>query len=334
MVRKSDANVTDKKDGGQSVSEDLPLVSIGLPVRNGENYISQTITSILGQTFSDFELIISDNASTDRTEEICQQFVARDYRIRYYRNPQNIGAAPNYNRTFELARGRFFKWAAHDDFLAPVYLDACIQALEQRLDAVLCQSAVALIDEAGEPVKWMERRDSQFVASEPSERLAERLRTYYYYDFFGVFRREALLGTPLHGPYHNSDVALLAILALRGPVITVPVYAFYYRLHEATYGRSVRPGEHSEWHTAGKAKRVLIPAWRIFGEIWVFVGRDVEGVVNRLRCYMSLMQYMFNLRTVERDFRYMVRTLAPWAGNWKRALLKIFLANNSGLSPD
>ena len=81
MVRKSDANVTDKKDGGQSVSEDLPLVSIGLPVRNGENYISQTITSILGQTFSDFELIISDNESTDRTEKICRQFVARDTKI-------------------------------------------------------------------------------------------------------------------------------------------------------------------------------------------------------------------------------------------------------------
>ena len=95
----------------------VPRVTIGLPVYNGENYLAEAIDSILGQTFTDFELIISDNASTDRTEEICRRYAAEDDRIRYFRHDRNRGASPNYNFTVEKARGEYFKWAAHDDVL-------------------------------------------------------------------------------------------------------------------------------------------------------------------------------------------------------------------------
>jgi glycosyltransferase involved in cell wall biosynthesis len=81
-----------------------PKISIGLPVRNGEEYLEESIDSILAQTFTDFELIISDNASTDRTEAICRAYAAKDRRIRYYRNPVNIGGANYGNLTFQLAR--------------------------------------------------------------------------------------------------------------------------------------------------------------------------------------------------------------------------------------
>ena len=101
---------------------DRPRVSIGLPVYNGENFLEFALDSILGQTFQDFELIISDNASTDATESICRRYAAKDSRIRYYRNPNNQGAAQNYNRVFALARGEYFKWAAHDDVCKPNYL--------------------------------------------------------------------------------------------------------------------------------------------------------------------------------------------------------------------
>src|SRR5688572_10868700 len=101
--------------------EKNPRVSIGLPVYNGENYLAEAIDSILAQTFEDFELIISDNASTDRTQEICEAYAAKDGRIRYYRSEVNKGSAWNFNRVFELARGEYFKWAAHDDYIAPEY---------------------------------------------------------------------------------------------------------------------------------------------------------------------------------------------------------------------
>src|SRR5690349_812781 len=92
-----------------------PQVSIGLPVYNGEKYLLNAIGSLLKQDFEDFELVISDNASTDKTEAMCHEFAAKDKRIRYHRNETNIGATGNYNRVFRLSNGEFFRWASHDD---------------------------------------------------------------------------------------------------------------------------------------------------------------------------------------------------------------------------
>src|SRR5262245_34163763 len=107
-------------------------VSIGLPVYNGDNFIRQTIESYLSQTFEDFELIISDNASTDRTEEICRTFAVQDRRVRYTRNKENIGLARNYNQVFTMSCGEYFKWADHDDMCRPTFLMKCVQALEEH----------------------------------------------------------------------------------------------------------------------------------------------------------------------------------------------------------
>ena len=99
-----------------------PRVSIGLPVYNGANWLPETIDSILGQTYSNFELVISDNASTDTTQEVCEGYALRDARVRYERLPENLGAAFNYNRVFERSVAPYFKWAGHDDLLDPAYL--------------------------------------------------------------------------------------------------------------------------------------------------------------------------------------------------------------------
>ena len=128
----------------------MPRVSIGLPVYNGEKFIREAIDSIFSQTFEDFELIISDNGSTDRTQQICQAYAAQDLRIRYYRNKKNIGAARNYNLVFELASGEYFKWAAHDDLCAPEYLERCVEILDRDPDVVLCYPKTSIIDEHGE----------------------------------------------------------------------------------------------------------------------------------------------------------------------------------------
>lgn len=103
------------------MSKIRPKVSVGLPVYNGEKYLPQAIKSLLAQTFAEFELIICDNASTDRTQEISRTFTKRDQRIRYHRNPNNLGAAANFNLSFRLSSGEYFKWAA-DDLCAPEFL--------------------------------------------------------------------------------------------------------------------------------------------------------------------------------------------------------------------
>ena len=100
----------------------MPRVSLAMPVYNGDNFIEEAITSILAPDFDDFELIITDNASADRTEEICRAFAAKDDRVRYHRHEKNLGAAPNYNSGYELARGEYIKWCAHDDNISPNYV--------------------------------------------------------------------------------------------------------------------------------------------------------------------------------------------------------------------
>ena len=116
--------------GGQIPAQ--PLVSIGLFVYNGERFIEDALHSILGQTFTDFELIISDNASTDQTGEIAHSYALRDKRIRYYRNEKNMGAGWNVRRVYELATGKYFKQAAVDDLLESDFLRQCVEILGNR----------------------------------------------------------------------------------------------------------------------------------------------------------------------------------------------------------
>src|SRR5712672_2829455 len=110
----------------------IPRLSIGLPVYNGENFLAESIEALLGQSYEDFELIISDNASTDGTPDICRRYAKQDSRIRYIRQPRNIGSAPNHNVVIERARGELFKHASHDDLYARDLLERCVAALDER----------------------------------------------------------------------------------------------------------------------------------------------------------------------------------------------------------
>ena len=131
------------------MSSSSPRVSVGIPVYNGERYLEVAIVSVLNQTYQDFELIISDNASSDHTREICMEYAKQDPRIRYYRNDKNLGAAPNYNRVFQLSDAEYFKWADYDDLIAPDFLSKCIRILDQNPSVVLCYPRAMIIDENG-----------------------------------------------------------------------------------------------------------------------------------------------------------------------------------------
>ena len=134
-----------------------PRLSIGLPVYNGERLLPQAIECLLAQSFGDFEIVIGDNASTDRTQEICQDYVRRDPRIRYVRHEHNLGAVANFNRVFELSAAPLFKWAAHDDLHRETYLEACISLLDAHPDLVLAHSGTAFVDERGNHFPSMPR---------------------------------------------------------------------------------------------------------------------------------------------------------------------------------
>src|SRR5215216_2482679 len=187
-----------------------PKIAVGMPVYNGERYIESAITSILGQTYTDFELIISDNASTDRTQEICSAYATRDSRIRYSRNSVNLGAAPNYNLVFELSSSEFFKWADYDDLLAPEFLSKCIEVMDEDSGIVLCFPSARVIDESGNVLG-----DHQFMSLTDSPEASIRFRNLALYpdmayQVSGLMRSSAVKKTALHGSYPSSDLVLLA----------------------------------------------------------------------------------------------------------------------------
>ena len=146
-----------------------PRLSIGVPVYNEERYLDGCIRSLLAQTFTDFEIIICDNASTDGTFEIAQEWAQKDARISAHRAERNLGAAPNFNWCFELARGELFKWAAADDLVKPDYLEKCIAALDAHPESHLAYSGAYDIDAEGEIIgeihdnQWPMRFDSPDV---------------------------------------------------------------------------------------------------------------------------------------------------------------------------
>ena len=193
-----------------------PMLTVGMPVYNAERFLAKALDSILGQTFTDFELIISDNASIDRTEEICREFAGRDGRIRYFRNDKNMGAGWNFCRVYSLATGKYYKQAAHDDFLEPAFLDECIAALEADPGLMLAHTRTKMVSPAGDLLEYYEW-PLRFDSPDPLVRWHDLLLSNHMcFQIFGVFRLDALRHWPPQGSYVNADGVLLAQVALLG----------------------------------------------------------------------------------------------------------------------
>ena len=221
-----------------------PLVSIGVPVYNGERFLAQALDSLLGQTLQDFELIISDNASTDGTADICLDYAARDARIRYVRQPSNIGGPRNWNFVALEARGRYFKWASADDFCDPRMLEKCVAVLSADPSVVLCYGRACIVDEeTGEQRPFA--RDVSAVDSRPSERFKSVFRSLLLTGNpqQGVIRLDVLRRTPLEPLYPQGDMVLMAELALRGRLVLLPDILFYRRLGPRTWSMHLQPTE-------------------------------------------------------------------------------------------
>lgn len=215
----------------------MATVFIGLPVYNGEDFLDGAIDCLLAQTYGDFVVLVSDNASTDATESIARKWAARDPRVRYHRHERNMGAAPNFNYCVERAEGRYFKWMAHDDKLAPEYLERCVSLLEEDDGAVLCHAGVVSIDDSGTVVGEYDR-ERDFNHSDPVVRFRRAMALdHACVSVFGVIRLDALRRTQKIAPFVGSDRSLLADLALHGRLEYVDEPLFFWRDHKS---RSVR----------------------------------------------------------------------------------------------
>ena len=209
---------------------DIPRLSVGLPVYNGQRYLGEALDSLLGQSFTDFELIISDNASTDATEEICRRYAAEDRRIRYIRQPRNIGANPNHNFVLREARGEYFKWAAHDDLYGRDLLARCVAALDEHPDVVLSHVDMAIVDETGTVVRRFD-----YTLATGSADVKERFRSLVVTDGaddeYGVIRTRVLRSIRPKDSYHHASRPWIAELAFRGRFLQVAELLYFRRDH-------------------------------------------------------------------------------------------------------
>ncbi len=272
-----------------------PLLTIGMPVYNGENFIARAIESILSQSFTDFHLLICDNASTDATAEICHDFADREPRILYLKNSGNIGAAANFNKVFHEGKGKYFKWAAHDDELAPGYLEKCVAVLEQDDTSVLCHSQVNVIDATGKTIQHDPIDPYLCNSDSASQRFNGLIRTDLdNYEVFGVIRRNVLQKTPLIGCYIASDRTLRAELGLHGKFTILSEPLFLCRDHPA---RSIRAmpthRTRGEWFSPNLKGRFFFPHWRIFSEYFTCISRVKNlSAREKLNCHISVFKWL------------------------------------------
>lgn len=273
------------------------LLSIGLPVFNGENFVEDAIRSILDQSCAAFELIISDNGSTDRTEEICRCFTEQDPRVRYFRNEANLGAAANWNRVFELARGTFFKWMAHDDLHRPDFLARCLQELQGDSSAVLAFTRAVTVDRNGKFIRaWT--ADPRFGAVDPAVRYRASMappKDPLPLPLFGVIRAKTLSATRLFRWYPDADIALLAQLSLHGRFIEVPAPLFVQREHRGRAGPRLaqNPHEAIAFWNPGNAGRVRFPHWSLMAGHLAGLLKAPLQISERVRCLLVFGEWVW-----------------------------------------
>lgn len=252
-----------------------------MPVFNGQDHLGKAIDTLLGQTFGDLELIISDNASTDLTAEVCRERAQRDARVRYTRSGANIGPVPNFQRALSLARGELFMWAAHDDEWAPTYLERCVARLRERDEVILVGTRTALLDSRTGDRVGVDPGLST-VGLPPHERFRRYKSATYRPDhytaiFYGLYRRDALARAM---PWPNiiaGDQVLLARLSFVGAFDTVPETLFFKRFR---VGVGFEP--------AAASMGITAPSQIAFTMLWRELAfqrliRDAPGLTARQR---------------------------------------------------
>ena len=290
------------------MDEQTPRVTIGIPVYNGENYLEKAIESALAQTYGDFEIVISDNASTDRTADICRSFAERDSRVRYFRNDQNLGASPNYRRTFDEARGEFFCWMPHDDAMLPNFLKRCVEVLDAEPDVVLAYPYYQIRQASDDPTPLLAGRDADLRLPSAHERIRAYFREQLIgpnWPIFGLYRRSLLGETQLLRPLIGADDYVTLEVVVRGKVAQIPEELYVLRTHPDAWHEARQRdrkglarifGTETKWAAewfdpANQRLKVVFPHWRRLREYFLIFWRSPASVRSKILMAAVLPRY-------------------------------------------
>ena len=288
-----------------------PRVSVGMPAYNSEGTIESAVNCILSQTFTDLELVIVDNASTDGTVAVCEAYAARDSRVRVVRNPVNLGVNPNYRKVAGLALGKYFKWHSTNDLLDADYLAQCVAVLDARPDVVLAFGRTVIFQSDPETGSTYDDR----MNAEDEDPLVRFRRTTDLLRLNnainGVIRHETLMRTSVHPNYLSSDNIVLSELALEGKIVLVPATRFFRRMDKssATALQSTSTVRLAHYPTRKFAQ--LFQSWRFVSGYMLAVIRSDLPFGKRMRgLFYCLQLYYWASPRLFADFKEAVKYYA------------------------
>lgn len=281
------------------MTTETPTLSIGVPVHNEGSRLRPTLESLLAQDFSDFELIISDNASTDDTEAVCAEYVARDPRVRYYRNEANQGAIANFNRVFELSRGKYFMWAGGHDLWSTGMTSACVKVLEHDPMVVLCCPAKTKIDLDGNVVQEVPcRLDTRQLSGDPAARFLLFLwGGPHALTIMGVMRSSTLHQVGTFRATYGPDLVLLARLSLAGAAATIPQERYFSRVVRSDLSfRQQQERYRQSFFSANERPRRWCPVWRFGSQLCRAVLTARLSLSSKAFLLLNVFVYMLRMR--------------------------------------
>ena len=313
----------------------IPLVSVGVPVFNGENYLAEAIESVLAQTVTDFELIICDNASTDATEEIGRRFAESDERIRYFRNPKNFGVSPNLNLCYRHATGRYFKWLSHDDAIAPDCLEKTVAVLESDPDIVICHSLVKLIDENGTTLDIHDSKLTNLDSTSAADRFAALvLDPHQCLELDGLIRTDMLARTALMPSFPGADRALLCELGILGKITRLKKPIFRTREHPERFRRYANtPQLRLAAYDSSRSGEKCVTTWELYRDYWRMAKAHITDGGERRRSYAALLRWWLVNWNTARVAVDVLALLAPGLLVWSERFKQKFVSPEPGPDP-
>ena len=268
----------------------MPELTIGLPVYNSERHIGEVLECLLAQSYESFRLLISDNASTDETPDICQEFARRDKRISYVRHPQNLGATANYNYVARHAETTYFKWHSSNDLLSPNALESCIALMDDRPDVALVFPRTRLFQHT---IESSTSYDADPIADhdDPVDRFLHVIDHMALNNMMnGVLRLDYLQRTAMLRPFYFADRGMMADLALQGKLIRDDRSTFFRRIDEHSATQKMTTDEVLK-HFDPRWKRPLpFMNWRTFGAYLHGLSSARIGFKSRSRGYAKVLR--------------------------------------------